>query len=196
MTTGPDVEHKGAGAFDEIDRRLAELDGLEIHVGFQGQSALEVRRPAPATPSKRKTTIVRKIRRLLRGRARAIRLVDIATIHEFGAPGAGIPERSFMRSTFDEKRKSLQGHMAAAIKLVMQGRPVSLAVGRVGVALQGYIQAKIVDLKEPPLAPSTIRARMRRTGDANPNPLVDTGQLKNGVRYIITRNGRRIDGDD
>lgn len=33
---------------------------------------------------------------------------QIAFWHEFGAPGAGIPERSFMRSTMEENRKGLK----------------------------------------------------------------------------------------
>ena len=36
-----------------------------------------------------------------------LRVLDIATIHEFGAPAAGIPQRSFVRATVDEHRADI-----------------------------------------------------------------------------------------
>ena len=40
----------------------------------------------------------------------------IALIHEYGAPAAGIPERSFMRSTLEENRKGLKKIFMKAAK--------------------------------------------------------------------------------
>lgn len=40
---------------------------------------------------------------------------QIAKYHEFGAPKAGIPERSFMRSAFDENQKKIKKIMAGKL---------------------------------------------------------------------------------
>ena len=41
---------------------------------------------------------------------------QIAAHHEFGAPAAGIPERSFIRSTFNEEKDKLETIIAGEIK--------------------------------------------------------------------------------
>ncbi|MCJ7694313.1 MAG: hypothetical protein MUO40_02705 [Anaerolineaceae bacterium] len=41
---------------------------------------------------------------------------QIAAHHEFGAPAAGIPERSFIRSTFNEEKGKLETIIAGEIK--------------------------------------------------------------------------------
>jgi phage gpG-like protein len=41
---------------------------------------------------------------------------EIATHHEFGAPAAGIPERSFIRSTFNEEKGKMEKIVAGEIK--------------------------------------------------------------------------------
>lgn len=41
---------------------------------------------------------------------------EIATHHEFGAPAAGIPERSFMRSTFNTEKNKVEGIIKDEIK--------------------------------------------------------------------------------
>ena len=41
---------------------------------------------------------------------------EIATHHEFGAPVAGIPERSFIRSTFNEEKGKMEKIVAGEIK--------------------------------------------------------------------------------
>ena len=35
-------------------------------------------------------------------------LVEVAALHEFGAPGAGIPQRSFIRATVDAHRDEIE----------------------------------------------------------------------------------------
>ncbi len=41
---------------------------------------------------------------------------EVATHHEYGAPAAGIPERSFMRSTFNAEKNAVKGIIKDEIK--------------------------------------------------------------------------------
>src|SRR5262245_44048037 len=46
---------------------------------------------------------------------------DLAAIHEFGAPAAHIPERSFLRSTFDENQRAYQQEADRIAGAVLDG---------------------------------------------------------------------------
>lgn len=114
----------------------------------------------------------------------------VGTIHEFGAPEQGIPQRSFLRATRTKKRAEWAKNLADGAKAVSRGN-ISLdgmleAVG--SVAASDVVQT-IADRIPPPLKPATIAARVRRAKKTNPSfgskgipatltqPLNDTGTL-------------------
>ncbi len=93
-----------------------------------------------------------------------IGLAGIATVHEFGAVIQGsafgdiiIPERSFIRSTMDEKQEQIAQLSERLWKLVLD-RKISkfVALQRMGVFIQAAIQDKITILRSPENAPATI----------------------------------------
>lgn len=108
--------------------------------------------------------------------------VALGTIHEFGAPGAGIPERSSLRSAFDRNVKKY-------VRILLDGaRKVSRGAftGKQAVALVG--EASVADTINlinagipPPNKPATIAAKGSTT------PLEDTGQLKAAIKPIVTK---------
>lgn len=114
--------------------------------------------------------------------------VMIASVHEFGAiidNGKGIitiPERSFIRSTFDEKQGEWMNFLKQQIKLVCDFRVAPRdALERLGAKMVGDIQKKIRNLQSPPNAPSTIAAK------GSSNPLIDTGGLRQRITYKVER---------
>lgn len=114
--------------------------------------------------------------------------VMIASVHEFGAiidNGKGIitiPERSFIRSTFDEKQGEWLSFLRQQIKLVCDFRvEPRVALERLGAKMVADIQKKIRNLQSPPNAPSTIAAK------GSSNPLIDTGGLRQRIAYKVVR---------
>lgn len=106
-------------------------------------------------------------------------VVQVAAVHEFGAPKVNIPERSFLRSTFDEQREPINQALEKVYEQVAAGqRTTRQAFSRVGEWFKGKVQNKIRDLKSPALATETIK----RKGSAN--PLVDTGQMMQSVTHV------------
>ena len=107
--------------------------------------------------------------------------IDLATIHEFGAPGAGIPERSFIRSTLEDQ----QGYRELARKLtdaVVAGKvDVPKALALFGEQVSSDIKRKIESGIDPPNAPATVAKK------GSSKPLVDTGQLKNSISYVVKK---------
>lgn len=109
-------------------------------------------------------------------------MVELAAIHEFGAPGANIPERSFIRSTFAAKQRqaaSMAERLAKAI--VLKGMPVRQALGLMGAWGAAEVKRTITtgDGVPPPLKPATI-ARKGST-----RPLVDTGRLLASITWEV-----------
>lgn len=103
-------------------------------------------------------------------------LVIIAAVHEFGAPKRNIPERSVFRSTFDENLTELDRIVDKLRPLYMKDPQKALQI--LGAWMEDKIKAKILNLRTPPNAPSTI-ARKKSS-----NPLIDTGQFRQGVTAV------------
>jgi len=104
-------------------------------------------------------------------------LVIVAAANEFGTKR--IPERSFIRSTFDEQKRTLYPIIEKQYDKVLAGSAtVKLALSFIGMFLVAKTQQKIVDTHTPPNAPSTIR----RKGSSH--PLIDTGQLRQSIRNV------------
>lgn len=122
----------------------------------------------------------------------------IAGVHEFGAPSRNIPARPFIRPTFDENRGRYERLMVRAARLAMAGTSLRVGLALVGQQVTADIQRRIRAGISPPLAPSTLARRGRRTaesGAANnvftgPTPLIDTGRLINSIRYVVSVRGR------
>lgn len=108
--------------------------------------------------------------------------LEIGTIHEFGIPGF-IPERSFLRSSFDKNEEKYQGLLKAGMKNVALGKvPAKTVFEALGMKIVSDVKNGITQGSgiPPPLAPETIA----RKGSSR--PLVDTGQLVASISYVVT----------
>lgn len=89
--------------------------------------------------------------------------VQIATIHEFGAPAAGIPARSFLRAAVDGNLLQLRqvgGELAARVgagELKAQQ-----AAAQLGAFTVGLIDARMAQGIDPPLRAATLAKRARK----------------------------------
>lgn len=63
---------------------------------------------------------------------------------------------------------------------VTNGEPIKQALERVGVVAVGMVQKYMTELRTPPNAPSTIKAK------GSSNPLIDSGALRQSVTYKVT----------
>lgn len=114
------------------------------------------------------------------GRSTDITVGEVAVVNEFGSADKRIPERSFIRSTTDDQRRRVNAMIKRFKVVVIAGFfPAKKALGIVGAYMKDRIQNKIVMLKNPPNAPSTIA----RKGSSN--PLIDKGQLRQKVDWVV-----------
>lgn len=107
-------------------------------------------------------------------------VAQVAAYHEFGTKH--LPERSFMRSTMDEKDKDIKSlSKSLLIQTLFQSRTVTQALEILGATIQKFIKAKITSGLKPPLKPSTILKK------GSSKPLIDTGQLLNSIDFEVEK---------
>lgn len=85
----------------------------------------------------------------------------VALIHEFGAPSAGIPARSWLRAWIDENADEVRRRIRELGKRVISGQLLhDAALEQLGLWIVGRIQARIANKIAPPLKPATVRKRL------------------------------------
>lgn len=133
-------------------------------------------------------------------------------IHDNGAPEQNIPARPFMLPGITNAQDAITAKLGQILTAVaVKGAGVNVvAQGMTQVGLLGKraIQNKINEGIDPALAESTLKARARRGRKgailelANrekgippsvllAKPLIDTGQLRNAVNYVIRSRKKR-----
>ncbi len=103
---------------------------------------------------------------------------EIAAVNEFGSRDGHIPERSFMRTTFDENRIRNIAFAKQQLSDVITGkRTVLIAMDRLGIKFRDDIKLKITEIKTPPNALGTIEDK------GFDNPLINTGTMRSRVTF-------------
>lgn len=134
-------------------RELKKMTDMEIQVGFQGDQKYED----------------------------GTSIAQVAAINEFGA--SDIPERPFMRQSFENHEGELQAACDAAQRLVSSGGSAEQALQQIGVVAKGLVQDEIVNGGFAPNAESTIKKK------GSEQPLIDTGTMRQSVNFVVKRRG-------
>lgn len=117
-----------------------------------------------------------------------VSVAEYAAYNEYGAPGAGIPKRSFLRSTLsdngDKYKRLLQGALRG---LASSGasEPVGMALTAVGREMETDIIEKIKSNVPPPNAPETRARKEARPGGGYAGTLFDTGTMLGSVSFQL-----------
>lgn len=107
-------------------------------------------------------------------------ILQIALIHEFGAPAAGIPRRSFIRDTVDEKQSEISAATAKLLRQVVTGRmTLERALGLLGAQTVALIRERMRTSIPPPLAPQTVARKGSNV------TLIDTGRLLSAITFRV-----------
>lgn len=157
------VEDKDLGLNRIIRTLNKDLDGVVVKVGVQA-----------------------KDKAVRRGKGGSIRNTDqplavIAAIHEFGL--GDMPQRSFLRSAYDENLPMIDKMIQRVANGAVFGLGTNAALNKLGNVVQGMVQRKIVDGPFVPNSPATIKRKK------SSKPLIDTGHLRQSIRYVIERKG-------
>ncbi|ODB39599.1 hypothetical protein A9L43_15985 [Pseudomonas mosselii] len=172
---------------------IQKLAGQEVLVGI------------PATEAERSDD----------GQGSSLNNAQIGYILNNGSPAQNIPERRFLEPGVEDQRASITGHLQAAAKSALDGQSdkVDRSLNAAGLIASTGVRNKLNSGEFAPLAPSTIRNRHKSRGtasmrasekryleliasgsspeqaqaEAGIQPLVNTGQLRNSITYVIRK---------
>jgi len=111
---------------------------------------------------------------------------QLGYIHEYGAPASNIPARPFLSPGIARTQESINNHLQKAAKAAMEGdsEKVDVELNATGLIAQAGARNEINSGNFEDLKASTLAARRRR-GRTGVKPLIDTGQLRNSITYVI-----------
>jgi hypothetical protein len=185
-------------ALEELRQAIRTLVGHEVLVGFPDETA--DRRDDTGTMSHGKAVL---------GAASEITNAALGYIHDNGAPDENIPARPFMipgiESVADKVAQRL--FMVAKAQLTTPSLDPIAGLHSVGIVAVTGIKRKINEGIPPPLSDRTLRARARKgrtgaswelawraagapEGTELAKPLIDTGQLRNAISYVVRERSR------
>lgn len=163
MSTIVDRDH----GYQAILRRIGDAaKGRKVlQVGIQGEAAAEAK--APGTGEEE---------------AQAKDATTVGMIAAFAELGLGQPERSWLRGWYDLHEEEIKEDLRKVARGAIEGRYTEeRGLELLGVKYVGQIQQRIAQGINPPNAPSTIARKKSST------PLVDTGQLRSAVTYLLSQ---------
>lgn len=144
------------------------IDGKSVNVGVKGESAWL----AGIHEYGCKIKITKKMRAWLH--RNGLHVKDSTT-------QIVIPERSFLRSGYDEVKDKAIDRAERALPLVIEGAlPEETLYELVGTILRDGIKDYARDLREPANHPFTLK----REGGAE-NPLINTGDMVSNIEYEV-----------
>lgn len=115
----------------------------------------------------------------------------IGYLMERGSPANNLPPRPFLVPGVEAIREPALARLKKAGQQALAGdvAQVDKALHAVGLMGQNAVRKKITDGPFTPLAPRTLEQRRAR-GRSGEKPLIDTGQLRNSLTYVVRRKGR------
>lgn len=178
----------------KLFKNLRELSKKEINAGIQGGKTKDGTADlvtvaavqefgAMITQHPETVTVYRKVEKdgsfANNGRFAKKAKANFSSTHKSMGRLILIPERSFIRSTFDEKSNEIGEHAEAAVANIINGADINMALSRTGQYIEGEIKRKIGNGPFTPNSPATIRKKK------SSKPLIDTGHMRQSVRYEI-----------
>jgi len=162
----------GVGVFMVLDRMadvargVAALTTTRVYVGI------------PAAKTERKDDEELEITNALLG-----------YVHENGAPEHNIPARPWLKPGVASVQNEITGLLRQAGQKALEGKVESITriYNAVGLVAQNAVKKKITDGPFAALSPRTLAARRAR-GRTGTKPLIDTGQMRNAVTYVVRDN--------
>lgn len=104
---------------------------------------------------------------------------ELMFIHSQGSPARGIPKRPTIEPTIEENKELIQKTIKKIATDMLDGADGRVELEKLGIRLVNKIRAKFGSDELVPIKNATIKAK------GSERPLIDTGQLRNSVTYVI-----------
>lgn len=156
--------------FPKMEKSISDLNGLKVNVGVLGGEHAWL---ASIHEYGCRIKVTPKMRAFLHRKGLHLKNSTTEIV---------IPERSFLRSGFDENADKVLETTEAVLPDVLIGTlSVEHYAKLVGLQLASAIKEYAVNLNSPPNHPFTKQQK------GSSNPLVDTGDMINGITYEVEK---------
>ncbi|MFG1417178.1 hypothetical protein V5F38_05110 [Xanthobacter sp. V0B-10] len=124
-------------------------------------------------------------------RGEPINNATIGYINELGSPAGNIPARPHLMPGIDRAKDKIASHLVTGAKGTLSGvaDAASIALEKVGLEATSAVKMVITEVIPPPLAERTLADRKAR-GRTGETPLIDTGQYRNSITYVVRPKGK------
>ena len=107
-------------------------------------------------------------------------IATVAAVNNFGSADGRIPARPFLAPAVEKGAPQYRRLAEVMLPRVLSGQmEMRMLLEQMGQLAEGHVKQEITDLDSPPNAPSTIAKK------GSSNPLIDTGALRQSIRYVI-----------
>ncbi len=195
------VDDKDLG-FDNILREMRLLGDLEIHTGVQANAGDEngeslVKIATIHEFGSRQWTITGKQAFFM---ARVLMGIDPAkepgrffgTVRSLRGRQMQIPERSFLRATFDREQAEFSVAAGRVLDQLIEGKPAKEAVRKFAMYLEAKFRQGFQHIA-PPLSSATVAFRRNlpsnNSSHGGDKPLLNSGRLRASVRSVVAPRG-------
>ena len=118
---------------------------------------------------------------------------DLLSYHTNGSPVNNIPPRPVLEPAIEANREKISGMLGKAANLALDGKveEANVQLEKTGIAGQNMARAWFTDPRNnwPENAPSTYKRKLKK-GSTTPRPLIDTGEMRNSITYVVRRKGK------
>lgn len=154
-------------------KMLEELFSYKIQIGIFGESGSDILVIANVNEFGCQVKVTNKMRNYLR-----VMGLPLKNETEY----INIPERSFIRSGFDEKQKDIESRAVLLLKKVLlMELDVQTYYDLLGDYISGQLKDYMTDLDSPPNHPFTIE----RKGSSN--PLIHESHLRQSITHKVVK---------
>lgn len=107
-------------------------------------------------------------------------IATIAAVNNFGSADGHIPARPFLAPAVENGAPEYRRLVEVMLPKVMSGEvEMQTLLAQIGQLAEGHVKQQITELRTPPNAQSTIDKK------GSDNPLIDTGALRQSIRYVL-----------
>lgn len=104
----------------------------------------------------------------------------VLAVNNFGSADGLIPPRPALQPAIEKGAPQYQRLAELMIPKVLSGQmEMHMLLEQMGQLAEGHVKQEITDLRTPPNAASTIAKK------GSDNPLIDTGALRQSIRYVV-----------
>lgn len=111
-------------------------------------------------------------------------VAQIGAVHEYGSPENNIPKRSFIREPLINEEKKITKFIKTRFSLVgsnsMSGKMALEQIGNLGASIS---KKSFTDNNWEQVSTAT----QKKKGEGKSSPLIDTGQLRNSITYVVEK---------